>query len=1000
VRVRVANPGREIAAKLVATGPGGRVETAVALAAGGESAHDLLLAEPKQPGDLRVSLEVEGEVRDQREVRWQPPPHLRVHLIQHSHHDVGYTNLPSTVRREHCGFLDQALDFAAMTAHYPDEARFRLVIEQAWSLLEFVRAAPPERVALLGELLRNEEFELTALFGNLTTEICGPEELIRALYPSAQLARRFGCSLVSAEHNDVPGMSWGLAEVLTGAGIRFFAPQLPRYGNWCDPPLQGFWDEVVLFPQGRPGGFWWQAPSGGRVLLWDAHGSGGDVRPDLPDLADRLQALVAGGYRQTAVYWPVRGGARDNSPYRVEFCDTVRAWNERWAFPRLLMSTNARFWAELQPELPAGLPVFSGELPGQDYPVGSLSTAAATAVNRRTQVQLLVGERLATLAAGVTDHEYPAATLDRAYEEVLWFDEHTWGHHFPAGPAAEASMLEKQGHAYRGAALAHEVTTRALARLADHIALPGEGLYLVVYNPLPHSRTAAVVTPLREIESGGSTMTLVTDPAQPTAPGYLRGVPLTDRWPLHPPAEIVAGHFDLVDLTSGARVPFEIVELAADSPVPHAPQRYGLAQGGKRYGFFETPTGLGRDLHFVAYDLPPSGYKTYELKPRPETGPPLAGRQGRDLVIENEYYRLEADRETGRLVSLTDREADCELLDPTAPHALGELVVRSPDGEFPAPVLTAAPRVQAGPLSQRLDLWFSASGHPHLRQTLTLYQGLKHLDLAVRLLKDPTPLLDTHLALPFALTDPRFRYESTLSLQAPLTDYLPGAYWDEVAVQNWVRLTGEGMSLLWSSLDTALVSLGSLTAGYTSPAHRCRLPDPLQRPPGGPEQLSRAWLYSLLTANNFGTNFAVSQTASLLYRYRMTTCRGAMSEAEAVRLGWESVMPPQTVFTEPRRAGSLPLTNSLLSLEGDPLVLLAGKPAEVGQGFILRLWNPSATAATTTVRLGFGSGGAAELVSLTEEAGAVTGAELIASENRSFTLRLAGRSLATVRLGQ
>ena len=38
---------------------------------------------------------------------------------------------------------------------------------------------------------------------------------------------------------------------------------------------------------------------------------------------------------------------------------------------------------------------------------------------------------------------------------------------------------------------------------------------------------------------------------------------------------------------------------------------------------------------------------------------------------------------------------------------------------------------------------------------------------------DPTPLLDAHLAFPFALPDPRFRFESALSLQTPPDDFLP-----------------------------------------------------------------------------------------------------------------------------------------------------------------------------------------------------------------------------------
>jgi hypothetical protein len=998
VRVTVGNPGDALACAIVAEWAGGRAEVPLDAVASGESRHELLLPVPQEPRDATFSLIAGGTVADGRQVSWRPPPRLRVHVVQHSHHDVGYTNLPSTVRREHCRFLEDALDLAEATSGHPPEARFRLVIEQAWSLLEFARSARPEHLARMGELLRRGDLELTALFGNLTTEICGPEELVRALYPSARLARRFGCAIVSAEHNDVPGMSWGLAEVLVGAGIRLFCPQLPRYWSWCDPPMQGFWDESVLLPRGRPGGFWWEAPSGGRVLLWDAHGTGGDVRPDLPGLADRLQGLVDAGYPYWSVYWPVRGGARDNSPYVAGFCDTVRDWNARWAFPQLLVSTNAGFHADLEPELPDDLPVFRGELPGQDYPVGSMSTAAATAVNRNNHVQLLVAEALATLAAQTTDHRVATEALDEAYEDTLWFNEHTWGHHFPAGPAADASSLEKQTHAFRAAALAQDVTVQALARIADHVDLPGDGLFLVVWNPLPHVRTAPVSTPLREVENCGSTMARLHDPEAPEAPGYLRGVALTDRWHLHPPAEIVAGAFELVDLATRQVVEYELIDLAADSPVPHAPQRHGLSHGGKRYGFFEAPSGLNRDLQFVAQDLPACGYKAYQLRPLEQMPPARGPRPRAELVIENRYFRVQADRDTGRMVSLIDREADRELLDPHAPHGLGELVVRTPYGVLEPPGVTAAPWAETTPVAQRLHWQNSAPGHPHLRFTLTLYEESRRLDLSLRMLKDATPLLDAHLAFPFAFSRPRFRYESLLALQTPPEDFLPGAYWDEVAVQNWVQISDGAVSVLWSSLDAPLVSLGRLTPGYTSPAHRCRVPDDMEHPPGTAEQLERGWLYSLLCANNFGTNFAVSQTGSLLFRYRITTGSGAMTDGEATRLGWEAVTPPETVFTPGRGLGPLPLSGSFLSLEGDPLVLLAAKPAEVGEGLILRCWNPTAQAANATVRLGFGDLKSARVIPLTEGDAAVSGAEAQVVDARAVSLRFAPRALATVGL--
>lgn len=1003
VRVSVANPGPPSSAALLVRGGPTAADVDLGALPTGQSVLEASIPAIAVPTDLTFVLRAGGAVTGQKTVPWQPPRRWRVHVVQHSHHDVGYTNLASTVLREHVAFLDGAINMAEETADFPEAAQFRLVLEQAWSLVEFLRRAPAERAARMGELLRSGRIELTALFGNMTSELCGPEELVRALYASQRIARRFGFRITTAEHNDIPGLSWGLAQVLTEAGIEFFTPGLPRYWNWCDPPMQSFWDDATLFPQGRPGGFWWEAPSGRRILLWEStFGAGGNVHPSLPGLAERLQELADTGYPYATVFWPVRGGARDNSPYIVDYCDTVRKWNERWAYPRLVVSTNHRFYQELRDELLPDLPVFRGELPGQDYPVGAASTAAATGVNRLNHARLLVAERLSTLAAATTDLPPATEVLDEAYEDVLWYDEHTWGHHFPAGPAAEASEFEKQVHAYRAAAVTHDVISRYLARVADHIKLPAESFCLVVHNPLPHPRTAVVSTPLRELENCGSTMHRRVDPDDPGSGPFLQGMALTDRWHRYPPAEVLRGQFDLLDAETGQAVPFQIVELdTPHAPVLHAPQRYGLAQGGKRLGIFETPSGVGLDLRFVARDLPPGGYRTYLLRPwsapRPE---PVARGRSSALVIENETYRVEADADTGRVVSIVDREADRELLDARAPHGLGELVVRDPDGVLSVEAPVRCARGADGPVYRSLSFVTSAPGHPQVYWTLGLHAGMKRLDLAYRVLKDPTPLLETFVAFPFRMEAPRWRYESVLAVVEPICDFLPAAYWDAVTVQNWVCLEDGAWSLLWSSLEAPIVSLGELHPGYTSPAHSCRVPERAHHEPATAASLQRGWLYSLLFANNFGTNFAVSQSGTALFRYALTTRPGRLSDAEATRLGWEATVPCETIFAEQRRPGHLPLSASLLSVTGDYLALLACKVAEDGRGLILRLWNPAPEPARGRVILGFGPVAEARLTGVTEQDDATLphGARLVQGDGSGFELEVQPRCLATVRL--
>jgi hypothetical protein len=58
-----------------------------------------------------------------------------VHLVQLSHHDLGYTDLPSSVWREQDENLALALQYCTETDHYRETSRFRYTVEQAWSAL-------------------------------------------------------------------------------------------------------------------------------------------------------------------------------------------------------------------------------------------------------------------------------------------------------------------------------------------------------------------------------------------------------------------------------------------------------------------------------------------------------------------------------------------------------------------------------------------------------------------------------------------------------------------------------------------------------------------------------------------------------------------------------------------------------------------------------------------------------------------------------------------------
>jgi len=959
LRVTIDNAGGPAPALLALSDAGGTQQHHLSDLPAGESTHDIFISEPLAPAAVQIALEVDGQVVDRQEMPLTPPRHWQVHIIQLSHHDIGYTDLGSRVFLQHDRALDEAIDFATATRDYPDEAQFRIQVEQAWSIEHYLRHARPARAEEMVRLLRSGHVEPAALFGNMTTELCGHETMARALYPAFRLRREYGIPLISAEHNDVPGVSWGLAQALTEAGVKMLFANLPTYYTWGDEGIPSFWDDRALFGyEDAPAIFWWQAPSGKRVLFWSANSTFGGADPALPELEATLRRTEERGYPYEAIRMAVSGAPRDNAPYSGGYAGAILAWNRAWAFPHLISSTNGRFYADITPRLPDDIPVLRGEVPGQDYPIGAASTALATAANRANHALLPAAEALSTSVWALGGLPSQAALLGEAYEETLQHDEHTWGVSFPCGAAARTAEMEKALHAQRGGALGERALADSLSPFTTQIHRETDDRHLAVFNSLPVPRNGLVSV-------------------------FLRGV------------EELDGPFRLIDLTTGRPVPCQITEISSPlGPDPFAAQRIGKAAGGKHLGLFGTSHGLKCCLQFIAEDVPPLGYTTYRLAPGQDGPPPAYAVQVTSHSLENEFYRIEVDRERGTIQRLFDKTLGREFVEATARHPFGSLVVSGPHQEESLAHCEGVNASITGPFTGSLCIRLAAPGHPQIEMTLTLYAGVRRVDVACHVLKDPTPLLEMHLAFPFLLPDGRFRYEGTLCVLDPTADLITGAYANRLVVQNWLKAASPDASVVWTSQDAPNVSLGQLWPTRTSQAHACIPAPELRDPPQTAADLAGGQIYSCLFANNFGTNFSNSQTGAVLFRYAFTTLAGDASDEDAAVFGWEQAAPLQAVFTPMQAGGTLPMRGHLLEVAPSSVHLLALKHAEDGRGLIARLWNPGKEAVKAVLRMPGLSIREVVITNLVEE----DTTETVPCSEHLLTVPLPAGSVTTLRL--
>src|SRR6185436_7990201 len=111
-------------------------------------------------------------------------------LINHSHLDIGYTDLQPVVREKHWRNIDSALVYIERSRDNPAGARFQWNVEGLWPLQGYLEERPAADTARLLAAVRRGDIALSALYANLMTGLAGSEELIHFIDYARRLRRQ------------------------------------------------------------------------------------------------------------------------------------------------------------------------------------------------------------------------------------------------------------------------------------------------------------------------------------------------------------------------------------------------------------------------------------------------------------------------------------------------------------------------------------------------------------------------------------------------------------------------------------------------------------------------------------------------------------------------------------------------------------------------------------------------------------------------------------------
>lgn len=452
-----------------------------------EQAHPLHLR--LQCGTHEWSLSFEG--RPQR--RWT------VFLAPSSHTDIGYTDLQEHALQRH---LDNTLDAIRTCQQNP---RFRWNLEVAYHAVLLQQRHPREFQQGLRPLIREGRIGFPGMYVHMLTGLCSGEELIRVLARPHRFAKRHRLGSVRQVClTDVPTAVGTLPMLLRGMGVRYFTEAV---NNWRAPVFAHADPRTVSTP------FWWQGLDGSRVLtiLTDSYahvqrlGLLSTLETAEEYLVPWLNAFAARDYPYDALY--AYGGVYDNQPLNPRYAQVVEEWNEQWEYPRLVLCRPEDYFQHIEGRYGDQLPTLRGDF-GVYWEDGAVSSAHETALTRWAKRRLESAEAWWALVSWLSpEHAFPADALHDAWEEVIFYDEHTWGawcsvwepHH----EQTQQQWARKAAFAYRAAEKADALRQQAQEQLPALVrSEPASSPCVLVWNELGWERHMAVELPLPDGEEG------------------------------------------------------------------------------------------------------------------------------------------------------------------------------------------------------------------------------------------------------------------------------------------------------------------------------------------------------------------------------------------------------------------------------------------------------------------------------------------------------------------
>jgi hypothetical protein len=822
------------------------------------------------PQTITLAMEY-GGVNKSATVNVEPARKWQINLVQHSHTDIGYTRSQTEILAEHLRYIDYALDYCDATDGYPDESKFRWTCEISWAVSEYLKSRPAEQIARLKKRVREGRIELAAMYLNFD-ELPDEQTLAASLYPLKQF-REAGMKSELAMQNDVNGIGWCFSEYFADLGVKYV--NMGTHGHRA----------LIAFDY--PAVFWWQSPSGKKILTYRAEHymlgnffgvESGDFARFENALLNYLVNLENKGYPYDVAVAQHSGYYTDNSPPSTRSSEMIRLWNEKYEYPKLKVSVASDFFREIESRYADKIPTIRGAWPDW-WTDGFASGAREAAVSRTTHADLIALQTGLSLAK-ILGAKLPAdvgGQIDLINRALLFYDEHTFGFsesvRDPYGRETWEQRSLKQSYAWEANRRSGQLGETAMGLLQTYI-------------PKTASPSIAVFNPLNWTRSG-------------IAKAYIDHQIL----PRNKKFEIIDAH--------GKTVPAQAGESRSD----------------------------GTYWSIYLSDVPALGYAQYtiNIKDQPAEQPEKHSSI-QNQRIENQWYTVDFNLQKGTISALFDKDLNKSLLTPAAQWELGEFIYELIDSRRPMELYRAPEFDRRRPEKMKFvrcekgQIWDSylfvgetAAGREadNLKVEYRIHSVDKKIEIIYSLRKkavtDPEAV---YIAFPFEIDNGKIYLDVPGGTVEAGIDQIPGSSNDWYTVQNFAAAINTREQVVISSREIPLMQFGAINTGR-------------YRAGAVPQSTN---IYSWPMNNYWVTNFNADQMGELRWSYDINSAADNTT-AYPTRFAWESRVPMSARVLQ--AGDDKPKTPappaSILQIMPQNLLLITMKPVEGENAVMLQL---------------------------------------------------------------